>query len=213
MFEEIYSVDQYDQPEPPSKLEKSITSYVFRTGEPLLVTQARFDELVAQGEVELVGTNSASWLGAPLKTTDGTIGVIAVQDYENPTRYSERDKEFLASIASQVALAIERKRAEELLREEQAKVQNYLDIAGVMLLALDRDGKVTLINQKGCELLGYSFDEIIGRDWFETFLPPAIRNEVKASFPAAYGRQHPIIWVLREFHPEKEWRGASDCLA
>ena len=38
-----------------------------------------------------------------------------------------------------------------------------------MLLALDQDGKVTLINQKGCELLGYSFDEIIGKDWFETF--------------------------------------------
>ena len=84
LFEEIYSVDQYDQPEPPSKLEKSITSYVFRTGEPLLLTQARFDELIAQGEVELVGTNSASWLGVPLKTQSGTIGVLAVQDYENP---------------------------------------------------------------------------------------------------------------------------------
>src|SRR5215207_3449035 len=42
LFEEIYSVDKYDEPAPPSALEKSITSYVFRSGEPLLLTQARF---------------------------------------------------------------------------------------------------------------------------------------------------------------------------
>ncbi|HEX6268894.1 MAG TPA: PAS domain S-box protein [Anaerolineales bacterium] len=121
LFEEIYSVDQYDPPEPPSKLEKSITSYVFRTSKPLLLTDSRFNEMVAQGEVELVGTNSASWLGVPLKTSGGTIGVIAVQDYENPDRYTERDKGFLASIAAQVALAIERKRAEDELRASEER--------------------------------------------------------------------------------------------
>jgi PAS domain-containing protein len=172
----------YDPPQPPSWLEKSITAYVFRNGEPLLLTQAGFDELAARGEVELVGTDSASWLGVPLKTPTETIGVIAVQDYENPSRYTERDKDFLASIAAQVALTIERKRAEESLRQEQEKAQNYLDIAGVMLLALDRAGKVTLINQKGCELLGYSFDEIIGKDWIDTFLPPDVRNELTEVF-------------------------------
>lgn len=146
LFEEIYSVDKYDPPAHPSSLEKSITSYVFRTGEPLLLTQSRFDELLEQGEVELVGTNSASWLGLPLKTAAGTIGVIAVQDYENSNRYSERDRNFLASIASQVALAIERKQAEDEMRrseeryralfenspvsiweEDFSQVKNYLD--------------------------------------------------------------------------------------
>ncbi|HEX5808516.1 MAG TPA: PAS domain S-box protein, partial [Anaerolineales bacterium] len=146
LFEEIYSVDKYDPPAPPSRLEKSITSYVFRTGEPLLLTQTRFDELLEHGEVELIGTNSASWLGLPLKTPAGTIGVIAVQDYENSNRYSERDRNFLASIASQVALAIERKQAEEEMRrseeryralfenspvsiweEDFSQVKNYLD--------------------------------------------------------------------------------------
>ena len=48
-FEEIYSVDQYDPPAPPARLEKSITSYVFRSGEPLLLTQAVFDALAAAG--------------------------------------------------------------------------------------------------------------------------------------------------------------------
>jgi PAS domain S-box-containing protein len=121
LFEEIYSVDQYDPPAPPSRLEKSITSHVFRTGEPLLVNQELFAELSARGEVELVGTDSASWLGAPLKTSNGTIGVIAVQDYENPSRYTEHDRQFLASIASQVALAIERKQSEEKVHRSEER--------------------------------------------------------------------------------------------
>ena len=121
LFEEIYSVDQHDEPAPPSKLENSITSYVFRSGKPLLLTQALFDELAAQGEVTLIGTDSPSWLGVPLKTSGRTIGVIAVQDYENENRYSEHDKDLLSSIAVQVALAIERKQAEEALRESDAE--------------------------------------------------------------------------------------------
>jgi PAS domain S-box-containing protein len=121
LFEEIYSVDQYDPPAPPAKLEKSITSYIFRRGESLLLTQEGLDELIAQGETELVGTNSASWLGAPLKTSGKTIGVIAVQDYENPNRYSEYDREFLTSIASQTALAINHRQAVEAVRESEER--------------------------------------------------------------------------------------------
>ncbi len=137
LFEEIYSVDRYDPPALPSSLEKSITSYVFRTGEPLLLTQERFDELVAQGDVELVGTNSASWLGAPLKTLHGTIGVIAVQNYENRHCYTENDKDFLASIATQVALAIERKRAEDAEREQRALAEALRDTAETLNSTLD----------------------------------------------------------------------------
>jgi|GEM_PF-1237665 len=121
LFEEVYSVDQYDPPAPPSRLEKSITAYIYHNGKPEIMTQARFTELVAQGIVELIGTDSVSWLGAPLNAPDGTIGVIAVQDYQTPDRYSEADKNFLAYIGSQVALAIERKQTEEALRQAEWK--------------------------------------------------------------------------------------------
>ncbi|HKG53978.1 MAG TPA: PAS domain S-box protein [Anaerolineales bacterium] len=132
LFEEIYSVDQYDPPAPPTKLERSVTSYVFHAGEPLLLTQESFDQLVAQGEIELVGTNSASWLGVPLKTSGKTIGVIAVQDYERSNRYSEREKDFMASIATQVALAIERKQAEDALQKSEALYRQAMEVAGTV---------------------------------------------------------------------------------
>ncbi|MFX0092701.1 MAG: ATP-binding protein, partial [Candidatus Hodarchaeota archaeon] len=41
---------------------------------------------------------------------------------------------------------------------------------------------VTLINKKGCEILGYEEDEILGKNWFENFLPERVRKEVKSVF-------------------------------
>jgi HD-GYP domain-containing protein (c-di-GMP phosphodiesterase class II) len=131
LFEEVYSVDQFDPPAPPSRLEKSISAYVFSTGQPLLLSQARFEQLVAQGDVALVGTNSPSWLGVPLKTSLGTIGVMVVQDYEHSNRYSDSDIEFLASIASQVASAVQRKRADAQIQRqlEQLAALRAIDVA------------------------------------------------------------------------------------
>jgi len=76
----------------------------------------------------------------------------------------------------------ERKQAEEALRQERNKVQKYLDVAGVMLVALDANQKVTLINKKGCEILRRKEEEIIGKNWFETFLPERVRDKAVAVF-------------------------------
>jgi PAS domain S-box-containing protein len=77
---------------------------------------------------------------------------------------------------------IERKRMEETLRLERDKAQQYLDIAGVMFVALNREQNVTLINKKGDEILGYPEDEILGKNWFDHFLPDSNISEVKAVF-------------------------------
>ncbi len=60
--------------------------------------------------------------------------------------------------------------------------QLLLDIADFIYIAVDVNQKVTLINRKGCEILGYSEDEIIGKNWFDNFLPKRIREETKEIF-------------------------------
>ncbi|MFH1740673.1 MAG: PAS domain S-box protein, partial [bacterium] len=75
-----------------------------------------------------------------------------------------------------------RKQVEEALRQERDKAQTYLDVASVILLALDMDGNVVLVNKKGYEVLGYSEEEILGKNWFDNFLPDHGREEVKECF-------------------------------
>ena len=175
LFEEAYSVDKYDATMPPSKLSKSITSYVFRTGKPILMNQAKFDELAAQGEVDLVGTNSPSWLGVPIKTPSETIGVIVVQNYEDADCYSERDLEFFASVGLQVSLAIERKQAEKMRQESEALFTTTFQ-ASPAAIAITRisNNQVLDVNKAFLDLTGYSREEVIGHTavelnlWFDT---------------------------------------------
>jgi len=75
-----------------------------------------------------------------------------------------------------------RKRAEEQLRREKERAQNYLDIAGTMIAAIDADEKITLINREGCEILGYQHEELLGQNWFDLLVPEAIRDEVRGVF-------------------------------
>lgn len=65
---------------------------------------------------------------------------------------------------------------------KQELTQSYLDIAGVMIVALNQKGEVTLINKKGCEILGYEERELTGKNWFDTCLPATIRDEVREVF-------------------------------
>lgn len=117
-----FCIDKFDEVAPPQKLGRGLTAYAIRRGCPTLLNQQDVDRLVAQGEVELVGTSSAIWLGIPLRTPAGIIGVLVVQHYEDPSAYTERDIELLSSAAGQIALAIQRKWAEDKLRESEANL-------------------------------------------------------------------------------------------
>jgi PAS domain S-box-containing protein len=78
----------------------------------------------------------------------------------------------------------ERKRAHELMRQERNRAQSYLDIADVVLLALDLEGRITLINRKGCVMLGREEHELLGRHWIENCLPPRTQREIRSFFHA-----------------------------
>ncbi len=68
------------------------------------------------------------------------------------------------------------------LETERETMKQYLDIANVILIAIDANEKVSLINRKGCDLLGYEHEEIIGKNWFDNFLPKRICNKTKEVF-------------------------------
>lgn len=72
--------------------------------------------------------------------------------------------------------------SEEGKGHEKELAQGYLDIAGVMIVVLDASARVTLINKKGREILGYSEADILGKDWISTFVPERARHEIKAVF-------------------------------
>ncbi|MGA2917699.1 PAS domain S-box protein [Methanoregula sp.] len=100
------------------------------------------------------------------------IFVHRVVNYEGKLQYFYA---FITDISARLL-------AEKAVRKERDQAQQYLDVAGVMLAVLGREGQITLINRRGCEILGYREEELIGRNWFDLCLDETIRPEVKDVF-------------------------------
>ncbi len=88
-------------------------------------------------------------------------------------------KELLLATAVDIT---EQFRISEELRREKETAQQYLDIAGVMFVAIDTGQKISLINRRGCEILGYSYEAIMGKNWFDTFFHERISEEMRDVF-------------------------------
>ena len=157
-----FFADQVDVAPPPQKVGRSCTAFVFRTGSAMLIPQSEFDRLAAQGKVELVGSPSPSWLGVPLKTPKATIGVLVVQHYENENAYDLRDLEFLSSVGGHIALAIERRRAEDALRKNEEMFRLLFSNNPLPTWVLDRETLHFLeVNDAAVKQYGYSRDEFM----------------------------------------------------
>ncbi len=126
-----YWVDQFDDAPSPQPLGKGFTSYVLRTGEPILLNEEIKNRMIERGDLKPGGSDSTSWLGVPLRTRSRTIGVLAVQYYEKENAYSQRDLELLSSVGDQLALAIERKQSEIELQSREAQLSEAQAIARI----------------------------------------------------------------------------------
>ena len=74
--------------------------------------------------------------------------------------------------------------------------QWFFDHADAFMIAIGNDEIVTDVNKKACEILGYSIDEIKGKNWFDTFLPKAKREDARRFF-------HDMLsGTLRHVHSE-----------
>ena len=154
---------------------KGLTAYVLRTGKSLLCTQAVHDELERQGEVKLLGVPSAIWLGVPLMVEGKTIGAMVVQHYTDPNAYGEREQHMLEFVSTQVAIAINRKRAEDALRQSETELRALFSSMHDLVMVIDRDGVYRKIAPTNPELLVKPAGKLLG-------------TNITGSFPTRSGR-------------------------
>jgi PAS domain S-box-containing protein len=142
-----YFVDELaESPPEPRKVSTGLTGLVLRTGKAILTDREFMQRSRREGDRMIVddldglsyvesGRSAAVWLGVPLLIHGKPIGVMAVQDYQNQLAYGEEEKQILSFVATQTAVAIERKRTEESLRELVEKHRALFEASsqGVML--------------------------------------------------------------------------------
>ncbi|KKL45408.1 hypothetical protein LCGC14_2355980, partial [marine sediment metagenome] len=154
-------------------------------------------KLVGRNKEELIGKNILDILpylketerydkyldviktGIPFSTEDV---IYNRTDGSNSSRLSVRAFKVGDNLGIIFTDITERRKWEEVIINERNKAQSYLDLAGALIIALDKNGNISLINKKGCEVLGYLVEELIGKQWFKNFLPPRLSEPVFKDF-------------------------------
>jgi PAS domain S-box-containing protein len=111
-----------------------------------------------------------------MRMEETAVVTAVVRDVTNRKRVEEEIRTLNQELERRVE---ERTRA---LQEETELLQRYLEVVGVMIVVLNADQKVLLINKRGCEILGYTEAEIVGKNWFNHFLPNGMREPTREAF-------------------------------
>ena len=132
-----------------------------KVAEPYEITVRRKDGSAFYAEIE----------GRDLESDEG-LRVAAVRDISERKKAREMIKKTNQRL----------KKLNDKLKQEKERAQKYLDVAGVMILALDTEGRVSMINKKALEILEVNEHDVIGKPWFDNFVPQDQRQNVHQVF-------------------------------
>ena len=128
--------------------------------------------------------------GAPRRLGDNVIGSISI-----------------------IADLTERKRIETALKAERDRAERYLNIAEVILVALDTNARITLLNRKGYQILGYEESELTGKNWIKTCLRHEDHETVLTTNNKIVAGEIELFEYYERLRPGKKWGRASHSVA
>ena len=143
---------------------------VWLSGEPAWVADVRErTNLPRAGAAAKVGLRTA--FGVPIR---GPAAVLGAMEFFS-TELHETDADLLAtmtSLGSQIGQFVERCRAEEAVRESDARKSAILNAAFDCIITMDAEGRIVEVNKATEDTFGYTAEQMVGADLAELMIPP-----------------------------------------
>ena len=155
-----YFLDEHDHlTELPAN--QTLSKYVIDKNKPMLLKNQDIEELVKKGIVKRIASPSKCWLGVPLKKDGEAIGVLGVQSYVDESRFSNDDVGILEIVSEQIATSIKLMLVQSNLKESENRFK-VLANASDQAVLISESGVCIEANDKASEMLGISYNELIG---------------------------------------------------
>ncbi len=106
----------------------------------------------------------------------------AVRHIQSAARLVVTDPSGSWRISGTILDVSERRRIEQALRTERDRAELYLDLVGVIVVAVDASGNITMINRQGLDILAIEEEDALGRNFFQMFIPEEFRKAVLDQF-------------------------------
>ena len=163
----------------PSVEPDSIADRIIRKGEPAVFDKHRMD-LFPEGTIPLMSDARALVL-MPVVFRGRTVACVVLGS-SSPQCPDASLQSILEASAFQISTTASRCFVQDELMRERDRTRKYIELAGVFLAAVSRDGTIEMINHHGAEILGYCEEDLIGKNWFETVVPESVRESRHLAF-------------------------------
>jgi len=192
----------------------------FRNHENFVVNNIYSAEL-QPCHIELVEQFQAkSYAVFPIFLRENLWGLLAIYQNTAPRQWQSWEIELLEQIASQLSIAIqqsklyrqlqlelqERKQAEATIREAERRWRSLLDNVQLIVVGLDIGGNVNYVNPFFLKITGYTHAEVLGKNWFENFLPRSNQQSIQVVFSEVLAHNyHPYYqnFILTKYGEER----------
>jgi len=142
---------------------RTLTAYVVKHDRALLVNNDDIRKLEETGEVDRVGSPSKIWLGVPLKVDQEITGALVVQSYTDEKAYDQTDLEVLKFVSNQIGISIERKRAQEALKNSENRYRTLIENQQEGIAIVDQEERFLFANPAAHEIFGVPAGSLVGR--------------------------------------------------
>ncbi|WP_293340902.1 PAS domain S-box protein [Microcoleus sp. CAWBG58] len=137
-----------------------------------------------------------AYLAVPIFSGELLWGLLIVYQNTEPRNWQSWEIELLEQISSQLAIAIqqsqlytqlelelqERQQATAVIREAERRWRSLLENVQLIVVGLDSSGNINYVNPFFVGLTGYTNEEVLGKNWFENFLPSSSQQSTEADF-------------------------------
>jgi PAS domain S-box-containing protein len=98
---------------------------------------------------------------APVRSKDQIIGLLQLND-RRPGRFTPERIRFFEVLANNLGLALQRRQVEEALRESESRFRTFFETVAVGTAEVDESGHFLQVNERFCQITGYSREEMLG---------------------------------------------------
>ena len=147
---------------------EGLTGIVWKTGEPLWAADVTSDPRALNRAVSADYTPRGAFV-FPVRSEGTTIGVLTFHSRER-REPDESVLDAILAIGAQIGQFLERKRAEERLRESEGRFRTLVESAKEGILVYDSDSRIVSVNSAGCAILRLTKEQLVGTRGFSTLL-------------------------------------------
>ena len=118
---------------------------------------------------------------APVHNASGVVGVLEFVSRQTLER-DEALVRLVAEVADQLGQFLDRRSAQDALRESEARSRAILESAQDAVLTIDHEGRIREFNPAAEQLFGFSRQQVLGLRMSDLIVPPELRAEHERGF-------------------------------